>query len=42
LSSIAAKLYRDPTAWRMIAEANNLDDPRQIPVGLRLNIPKTR
>jgi len=42
LSSIAAKLYRDPTAWRTIAEANNLDDPRQIPVGLRLNIPKAR
>ena len=40
LSSIAAEVYRNPTLWRVIAEANRLDDPRQIPVGLRLNIPK--
>ena len=40
LSSIAADVYHDPTLWRVIAEANQLDDPRQIPVGLRLNIPK--
>lgn len=40
LSSIAAEVYRDPTLWRVIAEANRLDDPRQVPVGLRLNIPK--
>jgi len=40
LSGIAAEVYRDPTRWRVIAEANRLDDPRQIPVGLRLNIPK--
>jgi nucleoid-associated protein YgaU len=26
--------------WRVIAEANHLDDPRQVAVGLRLNIPK--
>jgi nucleoid-associated protein YgaU len=42
LSSIAAESYNDPTKWRVIAEANALDDPRTIPVGLRLNIPKTR
>jgi nucleoid-associated protein YgaU len=42
LSSIAGEVYRDPTMWRVIAEYNLLDDPRQIPVGLRLNIPKIR
>jgi len=40
LSSIAGAVYRDPTMWRVIAEANRMDDPRQVPVGLRLNIPK--
>jgi nucleoid-associated protein YgaU len=42
LSSIAGEVYRDPTAWRVIAQYNGLDDPRQIPIGLRLNIPKIR
>jgi nucleoid-associated protein YgaU len=41
LSSIAGEVYGDPTMWRVIAEANRLDDPRQVPVGLRLQIPKT-
>jgi len=40
LSSIAGEVYRDPTLWRVIADANQLDDPRQLPVGMRLNIPK--
>lgn len=40
LSSIAADVYRDPTLWRLIAEANDLDDPRHLPIGLRLNVPK--
>lgn len=40
LSAIAGEVYRDPTLWRVIAAANLLDDPRQIPVGMRLNIPK--
>jgi Contractile injection system tube protein/LysM domain len=40
MSSIAAEVYRDPALWRVIAEANQLDDPRHLPVGLRLNIPK--
>ncbi len=40
LSSIAGEVYRDPALWRLIAEANDLDDPRRPPVGLRLNIPK--
>lgn len=41
LSSISAEVYGDSTMWRVIAEANQLDDPRQIRVGLRLNIPKS-
>jgi len=40
LSSIAGEVYGDPTMWRLIAEANHLDDPRQVPVGLRLSVPK--
>lgn len=40
LSSIAAEVYRDPTLWRLIAEANDLDDPRHLAIGLRLNTPK--
>jgi hypothetical protein len=40
LSGIAAEMYRDPTQWRAIAEANALDDPRHLPIGLRLNVPK--
>lgn len=40
LSNIAAELYRDPARWRVIAEANQLDDPRHLEVGLRLALPK--
>jgi nucleoid-associated protein YgaU len=40
LSGMAAEVYRDPTRWRLIAEANDLDDPRHLPIGLRLNVPK--
>ena len=44
LSNIAAELYRDPTRWRVIAEANDIDDPRHLEklVGQRLTIPKVR
>ena len=42
LSSIAAEVYGDPTEWRAIAEYNQIDDPRQVPVGLRLSVPKVR
>jgi len=41
LSTIAAQLYLDPTRWREIAEANNLDDPRQLQVGQILTVPKS-
>jgi hypothetical protein len=40
LESIAARVYRDPALWRVIAEANLLDDPRRLEIGRRLTIPK--
>ena len=40
LSSIAAEFYHDPMRWRVIAEANRIDDPRRLSPGLRLAIPK--
>jgi LysM repeat protein len=39
LSRIANALYEDPTKWRPIAIANNLDDPRAISVGQSLAVP---
>lgn len=42
LSSIAAEMYSDPTLWRAIAQANRLDDPRQLQSGQSLTIPKLR
>lgn len=42
LSSITAEVYRDPTLWRIIAEANHLDNPRQMEIGRMLTIPKVR
>ena len=42
LSSIAHEVYRDPTRWRVIAEANHIDDPRHLTIGLRLAIPKNQ
>lgn len=41
LSSIAAAVYQDPAKWRVIAEANEIEDPRNLTPGVRLNIPKT-
>lgn len=41
LSNIAGQVYRDPKQWRVIADANRLDDPRRIQVGKRLDIPKS-
>src|SRR6267142_3206920 len=40
LSLIAAHMYGDPTLWRVLADANNLADPRQLEIGITLNIPK--
>ena len=41
LSTIAAAVYGDPFRWRIIAEANALDDPRQLEVGRLLTIPES-
>jgi LysM repeat protein len=39
LSGIASAVYNDPKQWRPLAVANGLDDPRALPVGLRLVVP---
>jgi len=40
LSNIAAEFYRDPALWRVIAEANGLDNPLRLDPGRRLTIPQ--
>jgi nucleoid-associated protein YgaU len=40
LSGIASAVYGDPTKWRPIAIANDLDDPRRLPPGLVLDVPR--
>lgn len=40
LSGIAGALYHDSTLWRIIAEANRIDDPRHLVIGQTLAIPK--
>lgn len=40
LSSIAAEMLDDPARWRIIADANHLDNPRILEVGMSLSIPK--
>ena len=40
ISGIAARIYNDPARWRTIAEANRLDDPRELTAGQTLLIPK--
>lgn len=44
LSNIAAQVYSNPKLWRIIAQANQLDDPRnlEIYIGRTLTIPKLR
>jgi nucleoid-associated protein YgaU len=39
LINIAVALYADASRWRIIAEANRIDDPRQITPGQVLRIP---
>ncbi len=39
LRGIAFKEYKDATQWRLIAEFNNLDNPRHIAPGMVLRIP---
>ena len=42
LTSIAAEVLGDPARWRVIADANQLDNPRALETGLTLSIPKIR
>jgi hypothetical protein len=39
LWQIAAEKYGDPSLWRLIARANEIDNPSQIPAGAILRIP---
>jgi nucleoid-associated protein YgaU len=39
LDRIAARYYADPTAWRLIAEANHIHDPLAVRPGATLAIP---
>jgi hypothetical protein len=39
LSSIAGQLYQDPTQWRYIATANDIEDPRRLQPGTFLTMP---
>lgn len=39
LTSIAHREYGDPTLWRPLAEANDIDDPLRLPIGRHLRIP---
>lgn len=42
LSSIAAALYRRPDAWRELARANGITDPRDLRPGQVLTVPRLR
>jgi hypothetical protein len=40
LSAIAGRTYGNPALWRPIAVRNDIDNPRALPVGLRLLVPQ--
>jgi nucleoid-associated protein YgaU len=40
LASIAADVYGDPAAWRVIALANGIEDPFVLPAGSTLTLPQ--
>lgn len=42
LAGIAARFYQQAGEWRAIADANSIEDPRRLPVGMFLTIPPTR
>jgi hypothetical protein len=39
ISAIAAREYHDPGKWRVIAEANHIDDPENIKAGTIVELP---
>lgn len=40
LAGIAADVYGNPATWRPLALANDIDDPRQLPPGATLLVPR--
>jgi Contractile injection system tube protein/LysM domain len=40
LPSVAHRYYGEPTLWRMIAQANQIDDPLRLASGTQLQIPR--
>ena len=40
LAGIAFEVYKDAALWRVIADANRLDNPRRLEIGMPLSIPK--
>ena len=40
LDRLAARYYRDPTRWRLIADANRIVDPLNLPFGTPISIPE--
>jgi nucleoid-associated protein YgaU len=40
LAGIAAEVYSDPTKWRVIADANAIENPFVLPAGSKLTLPK--
>ena len=40
LQSVAHKTYGDPNRWRLIAEANGIDNPLHLRRGKPLNLPR--
>ena len=40
LSSIAYQEYGDPTAWRLLADANAIEDPLAVAPGTMLRVPR--
>ena len=39
LSSIAAREYNNCSKWRVIADANNIDDPENVSAGTIVELP---
>jgi nucleoid-associated protein YgaU len=40
LASIAAEVYRNPAAWRVIASTNRIENPFALVPGTKLTLPK--
>jgi nucleoid-associated protein YgaU len=40
LQSVAHRTYGDPGRWRLIAEANGVDNPLHLRRGTSLNLPR--